>query len=944
MRPAAALAALCLVGIGPRIAQGSTLRDRLGGNDPVEVYQATTEVAAGKDTAIADALLSAGVRASHPHLAVACGDALRTLGPEADQGEFRKTLDKALKSRFPSDLANLARVLGAYGVPSIDEPLATLAHRTRPPDVQTEALYAIGSLQVAGTTPFPRCMQAVRDAFNSKQVAVRLAACSAAGRLKLTDLRGPLEDLVRQSHDGYLGLYAVWALTLMKAEVNLSPYLRVVTSDAKREVMQACLKAITNLARPRDVEDLLSLTRSPRKDSRDAACLALGLVCERYGVAKEGETSTSDRPVVTAAAAAKIADRMMLLVASDGAWEVRDGARTTLIRLGAHARPAVVSGAVRLLDSSDRDACLTAIELCGHFAVEEAHRGLMKLAVYDNDPVRRMFAARAAGLVKPAEAADELVGAAARDKKGRDTTIASLRALGYVRHEKAFRGLVELLGSGGLSDKVSAEAQRALERLTNHRFGPRVDRWDAWWAKAKDGDPFGFHLPKHDRSSLRAQIAGRAMYGVTESTERAVEAGLRWIELQQHIEGLWDGADKGFGGVTNCMPAYTGLCLLAFLGAGYHGSAGKYRETVRRSGEFLGATQFYDGGFPVTGGGDDSWIFAYLIAMGIWGITENVAIHDAPELVEPAQRGVDYLVRTQDPGGGWRYGPRNQSDSSCTSWVLMTLKTATLSDLRVAQKSLDGIDWWFERCQTDMTGEEELPDDISADYAKEVGVKRSFKAITGYFVLSGSEKSALQQTSMTAVGLVSRFFLGWNRSHPFMIGSANYLMDYLPQWRKGLEKGQALAWYFYFYYYGTLGMHQMGGRYWRAWNEKIKVMLPDNQRKEPATLAGSWDPDTALLNGGRLFSTALAVMTLETYYRFSPLVVEGERGKAKPAEKPAEKPPEKPDAKPDEKPTDPPVAPPATEPPGPAMGDADAPPPAPETPKGPEDGDAAMDG
>jgi hypothetical protein len=159
-------------------------------------------------------------------------------------------------------------------------------------------------------------------------------------------------------------------------------------------------------------------------------------------------------------------------------------------------------------------------------------------------------------------------------------------------------------------------------------------------------------------------------------------------------------------------------------------------------------------------------------------------------------------------------------------------------------------------------------------YEQEVGVKKYFKAFTGYLTLSENQGSGLQMTSMTAVGMVCRFFMGWKRSHPFMIGSANYLMDYLPQWRKGLEKGMAIAWYFYYWYYGTLAMHQMGGRYWRAWNEKIKTMLPENQRRQPDELVGSWDPDSAVLNGGRIFSTAMAILTLETYYRFSPLLEE----------------------------------------------------------------------
>ena len=41
----------------------------------------------------------------------------------------------------------------------------------------------------------------------------------------------------------------------------------------------------------------------------------------------------------------------------------------------------------------------------------------------------------------------------------------------------------------------------------------------------------------------------------------------------------------------------------------------------------------------------------------------------------------------------------------------------------------------------------------------------------------------------------------------------------------------------------------------------------------------SWDPDTAVLNGGRLFSTSMSILALESYYRFSPLM--GKQGDEK---------------------------------------------------------------
>jgi hypothetical protein len=121
--------------------------------------------------------------------------------------------------------------------------------------------------------------------------------------------------------------------------------------------------------------------------------------------------------------------------------------------------------------------------------------------------------------------------------------------------------------------------------------------------------------------------------------------------------------------------------------------------------------------------------------------------------------------------------------------------------------------------------------------------------------------------SMTSVAMVCRFFMGWKRSHPYLIGGANLMLDNPPVWLKNTE----VPVYTYFYYYGTLAMHQMGGRYWRAWNEKVRSILPEHQVQSPPELAGSWE-ESNRLGGGRIFVTALMIMALESYYRFSPLL------------------------------------------------------------------------
>ena len=896
--PLALLALLALWGAAPQAtADAAKWRERLTKGDADEVYAATQAVGTSKDATAALPLVEAGMAALHGHLAVACGEALSALGnaPWKDK-EVEKAVAAAVKAKEDARQMNAARLLGAWGVPEVDKHLAQLASGRRAPTVQAEALHACGMLTSADATAFPEVKEMVLGALDKGRTEdIRIAACSAAGHLRLKAASDLLVSMVKRAASKYESLFAVLALQRIGYDAGIGSFLHVLGQNPKDDARNACLKAVVELAAASDVADLLALSRHGKKDYRDAAALALARLAWHRKLA--GGPAVTPREGVAEPVPAppdEVIERLVAMVEGETEWEVRDAARTALLRIGSPAAAKVGERLPSKIDFSDDDTAFTAMELVGLFGVKDAQKVLLKTAMFEESRTRRMFAARALEGVLPAESVAELAKGIKPASKASAQDLNAVRALGYIRHKAAFDALLALLDQKGWPAELLREIESALERLTGHRFGPeKVDTWKAWFARAKD--PLHTRVKDVDRAANRKAALEGGLYGATRETERCVENGLRFLESVQHLGGWWDGNEKGFGGVIGCEPAYTGLSMLAFLGAGYKPASGKYREVIRRGVEFLVATQFYDGSYPVTGGGDESWIFAYLIAMGVWGVNEayGTSIDRArdpegdPILRRASQAGVDYLVRVQTPGGGWRYGPRYiQSDTSCTSWVLMTLKTADLSGLDLSQRALDGIDSWLERCSFDITGEVEVPADLASDYDYEVGSRRRFKAFTGYLELSGKEASALQQVSMTAVGMTCRFFMGWKRSHPFQIGSANYLMEYLPRWMKGLEKGMAVAWYHYFWYYGTLSMYQMGGRYWRAWNERVRRMYPENQRTSPPELAGSWDPDTALLNGGRLFSTAMSILTLETYYRFSPLLGE----EAPPVE---EAPPEK---------------------------------------------------
>jgi hypothetical protein len=80
----------------------------------------------------------------------------------------------------------------------------------------------------------------------------------------------------------------------------------------------------------------------------------------------------------------------------------------------------------------------------------------------------------------------------------------------------------------------------------------------------------------------------------------------------------------------------------------------------------------------------------------------------------------------------------------------------------------------------------------------------------------------------------------------------------------------------YYWYYATLALHhhrasdEAAAAAWQTWNGALTDVLLDTQI-DSGPDAGSWSPDTNWGGyGGRVYSTALAAMCLEVYYRYAP--------------------------------------------------------------------------
>lgn len=348
-------------------------------------------------------------------------------------------------------------------------------------------------------------------------------------------------------------------------------------------------------------------------------------------------------------------------------------------------------------------------------------------------------------------------------------------------------------------------------------------------------------------------------HGGSQATENAVDLALQWLAYHQEPEGNWS-AKKTEGDSDYANPGITGLALLAFLGAGHTEKIGKYKENVRRAVRWIISEQREDGAI----GTKHQWTehhggFGYQHAIGGLALVEAAGMARVPETVIAAQKAVTYSCEVYQYGENseklaWRYVPKaKDSDVSVSGWYIMQLKSAKLAGLIVNPNSFAGAMEFLDsvECNADTIKKE--------DDAYDNGRHRY-----GY-----TDRTVTHNT--TAIGVLCRLFLGVKPDE--VQGAASWLLRTSPPaWKADLGKGNgASGWPMYYMYYTTLAMFQVGGDTWKSWNEGLKKVLTENQRRD-GDAAGSWDGFEGWEKRcGRTYTTALGALSLEVYYRYMQL-------------------------------------------------------------------------
>jgi len=350
-----------------------------------------------------------------------------------------------------------------------------------------------------------------------------------------------------------------------------------------------------------------------------------------------------------------------------------------------------------------------------------------------------------------------------------------------------------------------------------------------------------------------AKLVALQRYGGNGRTENAVDMGLRWLATHQDSDGGWDAKDyqrhcrhhrpcKGQG-LVEFDKGVSALATLAFLGSGHSpNKEGPYRRHVTKALQNLIDSQNGIGSFEPQG---DKYFYNH--ALVTLAIAEAYAMTRDPDYKDSLESALKYTFSSQQAGGGWDYttAETGRNDLSITGWQVMALRAADKAGIPIPARVRRNVSHFINRAFTK----------------------------NGYGIYANLNPEAGRKgANMVAVALLSHLYSGGISSDPRARKAIQHLVKGNPPEAKGLLRWELTYQSYYYWYAATLALFNIGGKSWDAWNTLLQQTLLPLQRRD-AHISGSWDPEPSWVgrSGGRIYSTAINILTLEVYYRYRPV-------------------------------------------------------------------------
>ena len=371
--------------------------------------------------------------------------------------------------------------------------------------------------------------------------------------------------------------------------------------------------------------------------------------------------------------------------------------------------------------------------------------------------------------------------------------------------------------------------------------------------------------------ALRAEPRARSTKHIP-GCAPTVENALQWLLRQQQADGHWRADDflaaagdepVAATGCSTSTIAITGLALFALAREGPAAAGDPRREPMLRAAQWLARRQSNE-----VIGDATSRHFVYGHAIGLLGLCATVAATGDEDLRDPIERAYRYLERHRNPYSVWRYEPRDRdNDTSVTTWAVLSYLAANDIGVSINGNALLFAKYHACHC-TDAHG--------VVGYTR-VGQPSARAESNGKAVFPPELPSA-----MTAAGLLCRLTSGEALADPMrrprpdestpLRTSLAAALAALPEWRDGPDGVDLCQWFL------TAEALRIVDRLEpepasddanqrTKWRTLLAAALIQGQRGSGAD-AGSWPPTGPWgATGGRVYSTTMALLALQSLYR-----------------------------------------------------------------------------
>lgn len=305
----------------------------------------------------------------------------------------------------------------------------------------------------------------------------------------------------------------------------------------------------------------------------------------------------------------------------------------------------------------------------------------------------------------------------------------------------------------------------------------------------------------------------------------AIEHGLEYLLTVQKETGAYPGQY----GDTVAIPA---LAAMACLATGHVPGDAKYGKLIERSLDYVLANHDETGYFGKVGNGKMyAHSIATLLLTEVSGMVSkerqaqiDAVLPKAIKVILDAQN----VKKSKQSDGGWRYTPdATDSDTSCSGWALMALRSARLNGAQVPKSAIERAVQYMHR-----------------HHHKEKGC-------------FGYQNSDQNPVTLSGAGILCLELCG-RHEDPDSLSAAKYLMSVYRE--KLPNEGFA----YYGLYYASQGLFQIGGDNWKEFSEWMyDTYLP---RQRPS---GAW-PE----HGGERtepYATSMTILAFAVPFRQLPV-------------------------------------------------------------------------